>query len=285
MEFATLFLLLKISLNISILVPGIVFPFIRTNLVFTVLGLFGLMDWADFVATDPSLAYYAFGFSYLLNVIVFIFKLIIFGFDKTSNPEENDDDKENMPTTIYNYLFGIKPKGMVKIDFSDKRFWVWCIFMNIFFIGDLAFFHWFTTNSTSIFWWSMLSLIGVEFVVLCVFFIIFFGYDWYYISKKNPVKTITSDGNGLIEMIWFILQLPIFNFCIWGAYEGFYKTLGWQQTFSMLASGGIYIGVNVILIIILYIIKLVVYGRNMLKKDKNDVEMEDYSSLGSEDDM
>ena len=256
MSFVTLFSLVKISINFSILRPGVLLPCVSTFVVLTILGLLGLINDLDFIATDLTITYYAYGLSFILIIIMFFLKFFVFGIDKKENKRTKKD--KNIRLSIYKfYSLTVNNVEMV-------GFWIWNIVMIILFIGDFAFFHWFTTFDLSDFWYSILALIIGELLLLSIFCFVFF---WTHYYKKIR---ILSEKSGVFEIIWYIIQLPLFNFAMWGAYQGFYHKLNKNQALSTLICISIFLAVNVIITTILFVAKK--FYQNIYKTEENSYE-------------
>jgi len=258
MNFISVFFFLKVTFSITSIALVLNYNVILCFIILTILGLIGQIEGTHNFSTDLSYAYEVFGLSTLFIFTYWIIKCLVY------NPKKIKG-KSGMITAS---LVQFKPKQLL--------FWIWHILIIGYSIVDLVFFHWFTTFDLSKFWWSMLALTMGGFTIMTAIGIIVYNID----KRIKSLNKIFQDHLGVLELAWFLMQYPLFNFCMWGGYEGLYKKLDLPQSIAALISLAVYWGETFILGLIIRLLK-----RQLSSKEREEEEEDSYKELSDEVDV
>jgi len=255
MNFISIFFSLKVTFFITSLALVLNYNIIGCFFILTILGLIGQIEGTHNFSTDVSYAYEVFGLSTLFIFAYWINKYLVY------DPKKSKGKRVMITASLVQF----KPKQLL--------FWVWHILIIAYNIVDLTFFHWFTTFDISKFWWCMLALTTGGFTIMTAIGMFVYNID----KKRKPSNRIFQTHLGVLELAWFLLQYPVFNFCIWGGYEGLYKKLDLPQSIAVLISLIIYWAITFVLGVAIRLLKRKVSGKE--KKEEEDqgsyVELED----------
>lgn len=260
---------------VSVFWAGFFKPLSIIVIVLAIVGLFGEIPALSWIHTYYIEGFSGIAISTIICLIFSIIKLFIFGVDKLAYIKElkeapKEDDQEDAAVyfeKILEYLnWTYENIKLIKVDvflFKDSNYLTktWFIIMNIIFATvDFFGFHFLTTTEDWVFGVVNLS-------VAFVFCILGIGFLWWIFwmdgkrSKrffwKISTKKIKIRGKNVwtMEVIAYILQIPLFKCGVVFSYWLCYKYLRYTERVSILIGIGIFLVLDVIIIVIIKILK------------------------------
>lgn len=308
-------LLLHSSVNLVSLVstiwPGFFLPLGITTIIIAIVGLFGELSFFQWISVYYIEAFASMAFAALVCLIMVIVKLFIFGtykiriaedLGKLDEKEENEIKKVIEETEIEEIDMGLILNFLkwsytkirtIRVDVYLFKGWNWLVILwllaiNIYAAVDFFGFHFLTSVQQD---W----IFGV--VVLSVallFFIVGSFLTWWvlWIDHRDPLnsifsrrkrkdrsKSIRGENVWTMEVIAYIMQIPIFKGSLVFSYWLFFRYYNYSERISLLIGLGFFVVVDGLLIVLLKILKRWIGGRIMYSPEEMEVKKKDIELL------
>lgn len=305
----------NLSSIISVLWPGFFMPLAITAMIISIVGLFGELPTFQWISVYYIEAFSSIALSALVCLIMVIIKIFIFGTYKIRVVEflENREDEEREVRKAIEELTNVEDLNLslimnflkwsyasiktIRLDVSLFKGWnylviIWLIAINLYAIADFFGVHFLTTTEDWIYGVVVLSIALIFFIVgiLLTWWVLwmdnkkpFGSSSWFFgiNSKKNKPRSRSIRGENVwtMEVIAYIMQIPLFKCGLVFSYWLFYKYMEYTERISLLIGIGFFVVVDGLLIVLLKILKRWIGGTLMYAPEEREKKPEIFKEL------